>query len=238
MNKKTAPAVLAIVLAAAAAVFAYQQFLRPHPQGESESPQPQASRSVERPIESAEVPPNSPSLKSASTPEPTSISSHNPVDWKTYSNETYQYKVNYPPSASVATSVGALDNHNLPELQEVRLSFVQQFDNAAGGGQDRFGFRVTVYDNPKSVTAKEWALQQWSPDVIRKQEEIDLTGGYAYKLTIFEIDQTSDYIYLAKGNRVYALSYWSPDSMFDFTPEVRQNYTAIFQEMIDSFNVR
>lgn len=137
----------------------------------------------------------------------------------------------------MATSVRALDNHNLPELQQVRLGFVQQFDNGAGGGQDQFGFRVTVYDNPKSVTAKEWALQQWSPDVIREQEEIDLPGGYAYKLTIFEIDQTSDYIYFTKGNWVYALSYWNPDSMFDFTPEVRQNYSATFRKMLNSFMI-
>lgn len=138
----------------------------------------------------------------------------------------------------MTVSGGGLDEHNLPRLQSVRIEFVQQFDASVGSGWDEFGFEITVYDNPSFLSSKQWALQQWDADVIRKQEEVNVSGLAGYGLTVFEIDHTSVYIYLAKRNKVYKLSYWKPDSMFDFSPVVRQNYAASFQKMVGSFKAQ
>lgn len=215
MSKRTILVLLIGIAVMTAVVFAYRQIVTPHPRGGSSRP--------------------SATPTTTSTPAP--ASSQSPLSWATYINGTYQYRIEYPSTGRLTESTGRLDEHSVPRLQETSILFAQEFETD-GGGRDEFGFSITIYDNPATLTSQHWALQQWNADVIRKQQEIIVSGLPGYELKVFEIDRTGVYIYLSTGMRLYKISYWDPDSMIDFPVEVRKSYAAIFQRMVDSFKIQ
>lgn len=228
---------LSVLLAATGAVvivglLAYRQFILIPQPGQTHGNQAAIDPSTPK----AAAPNQSPSPGGLTTPRSEPEGAQSGPSWKVYGDETYRYRIEYPASASLAVSTGGLDDHNVQELEEAKIGFVQQSD-VNGGFQDQFAFRVVVYDNRKSLSSREWALQQWTSDVIRDQKEVELDGNTGYELSVFEIDRTTEYICLAAGTRMYVLSYWNPGSMFDFSPEVRQTYAAIFRRMVSSFQV-
>jgi len=222
---------LTLVVVASATLVSYHQFIRPTSSQESQS---HSAQEIVYPAQSKQPQSVQRSPINLIT-NPSPASSNEASNWKIYTSETYRYQFEYPSSGELTTSVAGLDEHNSPQLQETRVEFVQQFDPLVGDGQDEFGFAVTVYDNPTRASSRQWALQQWSDDVIRKQRAVNINGRSGYELIVFETDQMSNYIYLSKNKNIYKLSYWNPDSMLEFTPEVRQNYAEIFQRMERSF---
>lgn len=167
---------------------------------------------------------------------PSSVAEQKP-GWSTYRSRAYQYEIRYPRDASVATSNGGRDEHDEPDLEEIRIQFVQSFESNVGAGRDLFAFRVTVYSNPASLTGKQWGLDRWSPAVVRGGNDIRIGALSGYRMNIFKLDSTSDYIYFAKNAHMYVLSYWNPESMFEFSVDVRHHYDEIFQVMLKSFRV-
>jgi hypothetical protein len=161
----------------------------------------------------------------------------NSLNWQTYTDKIYGFKLAYPRSGSLTVIPGGLDENNTARLEAITVEFIQKADPLVGNFEDTFQFSVTAYSNPEQLTAKQWALKQWDADVIREQEDIAINGVPAYKLRNLEIDQDSDYIYLAKGSGMYQLSYWDPQTMYDFSSQIREQYTQTFDRMVRSFAV-
>jgi len=222
-------AILAILL------FAYARFSNPYHSNQSAKTHQSAGASVAQPH--PELSPQS-SGSAKNLLQPTSeADGDNSLNWQTYTNKIYGFKFAYPMSATLTMMPGGLDEHNTARLEAIKIEFIQQADPLVGNFEDTFEFSVTVYSNPEQLTARQWALKQWDTDVIREQQGIVLNGVPAYKLRNFETDQDSDYIYLAKGSRMYHLSYWDPQTMYDFASQIRERYTQTFDRIARSFAI-
>jgi hypothetical protein len=155
-----------------------------------------------------------------------------------YASKEFGFTFRYPASGQLSAMLNTRDEHNGRQLQAAKVTFLQTFKNDNGQGRDEVVFEIAVYDNGQPLTAKQWPLTQWEPDVIREERSIKLNGVQGYKVTVFEIDRSVDRIYFVKGSRMYRLSYWAPDSMWDFTPEIRRSYARIFDRILRSFSLQ
>lgn len=229
MNKKTILAVLLSVAGLGIAVF----FLAQHKQSVPNTQSPASTLDRLEPVPISTGP-----QLSANSPNADQIANPNypKANWTKYEDNAFLFGISYPPSSTIEVSAGGLDEHNQPQLQNTWINFVQQVDPNVGAFQDQFSFAITVYDNPSTLTAKQWALKTETD--IRKEENIVLGPLMGYKLQVFQIDRMSDTIYFAQNARLYRLSYWDPKSMSDFTVSDRNHYAEVFDEMVRSFQIK
>ena len=120
----------------------------------------------------------------------------------------------------------------------VSIEFSQQWESRGSKGNNQFSFNIKVAENLERLTAEQWADKQWDPDVIRGQKNVTLSGIRGHSVKIFDSDQSSNYIYLAKGDLIYELSFGAPETMSEFTPNVQQRFRKLFQRIMKTFQLR
>lgn len=163
----------------------------------------------------------------ATAPKQTPPSQDDTANWHTYTNSKYGYQISYP-------LTGLLD---ASDPLKVSIKFSQAFESEGGSqGTDEFSFNIAVQNNPKHISPRVRAQQSWNRAAIKVQQDININGVAGYKIRVFEIDQDTDYIYLAGRDAIYILSFWEPQTMNDFTPTLQKHYAAIFQKMVSSFH--
>ncbi len=149
-------------------------------------------------------------------------------DWKLYVNKAYKYRIEYPPVASLDES----------RASKVSIEFIQEWESRGSKGTARLSFDINVSDNHGRLTAREWALKQWEADFIRERQDVSIDGVPGYNLKIFEFDQYSNHIYLAKRTSMYELSFSNPETISEFTPDIQRQYRELFQKMVSSFHLQ
>jgi len=149
-------------------------------------------------------------------------------NWKLYVNDTYNYEISYPPSA-------ILDASN---PQEVHISFKEPFYMSEHSqGIAETGITITIHDNPKHLSAKEWA-SKIDPDFIEKRQDIDINEVKGYKIKTFEFDRDGYIIYMLKGDRIYEIDFWDPLSMPEFSDKQKKRYDELFRNILNTFRFR
>lgn len=234
MTKKIAAIAVIVAAAVTVVLFMYARFANPKLGAPSAITVPEGvtatAPTVPHPLSIS-----NPGNSASGSTETTTVGAGNSPAWQTYTDAVFHYSLIYPVTGTLSVANGGLDENNAPRLEEVTVEFIQPADASVGNFTDTFDFTLTLYDNPEQLSAKDWALKQWDSDVIRKQESTAINGVAAYQLTIFEVDQNEDYIYVAKANRIYRLAYWDPETMYDFSNQVRQYYAQTFSKMAHSF---
>lgn len=155
--------------------------------------------------------------------------------WQTYSNAKFHYQLQYPPPPNIIriTSTDSGDDGNGPFLQQLGILFSVS-PNSSGQDNAQFPFSVTVYDNPKQQTAKQWA-DRW--DAVQQESTVNINGVNGYKIAEFAYDQNDIYIYLIHRALVYQVSYVDPTTLFEYPNVDQQEYSRIVNHILQSFKV-
>jgi hypothetical protein len=153
-------------------------------------------------------------------------------DWESYTNAKYGYQIKYPSGNGIDVS----------EPAKVKIKFTQPFEEEGSKGTDEFSFVIAVHENPRQLAPKAWfEMLQLGPEYVRQEQNINVGGLQALKVTLFEGDSNSVHIYISGSisgsKKLYEISYWSPDSMNYYSATLRSHYEQVFQYMVNTFHL-
>src|SRR5437867_4305560 len=112
MTIKSTLILLVIIAVVTEVAFTYQRFVSSKSQRVSTATSPPSRRS----LENQNLTPDSHTSLTKSA-----MTSEDPLHWKIYENGPYQYQFDYPTLGTLRVSDGGLDEHNLHQLQDVRI---------------------------------------------------------------------------------------------------------------------
>ncbi len=152
------------------------------------------------------------------------------LSWETYRDNTYRYSIQYPSVARVSSKTPS----------SAMFEFAESFELPDRSSvSDTLVFAVQVHDNREGLSAQQWAERHHAsdPDTVRAREELAVDGAPAFRVAVWEIDETTHYVVVAKESSLYELSYIDPGSASLAFPEaLRRKYDDIFRTMLRSFH--
>lgn len=148
--------------------------------------------------------------------------------WKLYVNDSYRFNFRYPSSAKLDTV----------KPGKVTVLFIEPFKIGVDEGISEFGITFAVHENPMHLTAKEWALKEWEPDFIRRQESIKINGEKGFMVKVFGFDRDNYHIYLPKMGKIYEIDFVDPLSMPELSETLKKRYDVLFHSIVKTFQFR
>ena len=162
--------------------------------------------------------------------------------WKTFS-QGWNYTIKYPSTAEIVSDDPA----------DLTIEFVQWYADTVDGRRQTTDllFGVWADGKPENLSLKQWVLKyapehseyekKWVLELTRKHldppfEDITVAGRPAYRVKIPHGRTEWYHIYVADGKKVYILLFEDPQNFKYLPMEVRNHYSEVFQQMLESFS--
>jgi len=164
--------------------------------------------------------------------------------WKTFS-QGWNYTIKYPSTAEIVSDDPA----------DLTIAFVQWYADTVDGKRQTTALYFSVWADgkPENLSLKQWVLKyapehseyekKWVLELTRKHldppfEDITVAGRPGYRVKILHGGRGWYHIYVADGQRGYILLFEDPQN-FQYLPmEVRNHYSEVFQQMLESFELK
>ncbi len=149
------------------------------------------------------------------------------TDWKTYTNTTYSFSFQYPPT----WTINEMDVAKNPQLQEPWKSFEFYVDYTPPGASDHYGYIGISKKSPSDLIAQEWV---GTPN--QTNETVTFAGSSATKFTAGFNDapaaDTEGEYYVIKGGHTFAVT--RAQSMASFSDAQKSLWEQV-DTLVNSF---
>jgi len=157
------------------------------------------------------------------------------VKWKAYTAPNHEFAIQYPgtthPEISLDTQTAL--------LSRTIFQFVQPFQTDSNNGSLRFSVQISVWRNPRQITAEAWAKQNTNQQLISDARQIQVGTFDGYILR--ETNQIAwvVHLFVARSDRIYEVTYTdiaSNDTLI--SDATAACWKATLGHMIDSFRLQ
>jgi hypothetical protein len=149
--------------------------------------------------------------------------------WKTYLNDKFGYSIRHPATTRVWS----------PSSASLRFDFNESFPVDGSSMSIAPYLKVEVHKNREDLSPRRWAESKLvaAENNVRERRQASLGGNIpAYRIAVWEDDETAVHYVLARDSMIYVLSHFDPGSPSLPAP-TRRKYEEIFGEMVGSFRL-
>lgn len=154
--------------------------------------------------------------------------------WKQYSDPHHRFQIQYPETTKPET-LTELE----PGLQSrLVFQFEQSFHSAADAGSLQFRFQISVWQNTNHLSAEAWAKQNVKPQFTLETRAIQIAGRKGVQVKTTNLAWTIVKTFVVDKDILYELNYMDVSANKLLLPgDIRSNWAAVFQRMLESFQI-
>lgn len=174
--------------------------------------------------------------------QPAVTQSNNTTNWKTYTNNLYNYTVKYPANWYVDTTSsekdfsqrGPAEDNTFMGGDTIFRNYPNQFSYNTGNPppKDFFSVNLMIYKVPTTITFDEFISSEFRYDRYEKKENIIINGKNALQLTRIDNDifmgQTGINTFIKVEDKMFSFSYAGNP----ITQEMKDNAKGIINSFV------
>jgi hypothetical protein len=129
-------------------------------------------------------------------------------EWKVYRNDTYGYKISYPPSYVILPDSIALQGAGDQDPQPLHQVWFQDKQLAEGetAAMEPPKFAIEVFDNKANRPTKQWLGEEGLLEGFQEVEAYTLAGVEGVRVRSMLLMAPNEHIYLPRGNQIFKLT--------------------------------